>query len=154
MPTSKSSAAAALTLSPYLIVRDAARAIDFYTKAFGAQEQYRLAMPSGKVGHAELTIGNATIMLADEHPDFGALSPPTIGGSPVRLHLTVDDADAAVERAVAAGATIVRPLKNEFYGERTAMILDPFGHSWHVAAHVEDVTPEEMQRRVGAALQS
>lgn len=138
-------------LSPYLIVRDAAAAIDFYRDAFGAQERYRLQEPSGKIGHAELEIGGSRVMLADEYPDFGALSPTTIGGSPVALHLYVPNVDEAVQRAVAAGATVLQPLRDEFFGDRTATLTDPFGHRWQLAARKEDVSPEEMQRRMNAA---
>jgi PhnB protein len=139
-------------LSAYLIVKGAARAIDFYTRVFGATELYRLTEPSGKVGHAELELGGARFMLADEYPDFGALSPITIGGSPISMHLYVDDVDVLVKRAEEAGATLLRPLKDEFFGDRTAMITDPFGHKWHLATRIEDVSPEEMQRRWRAAL--
>jgi PhnB protein len=139
-------------LSAYLVVKGAARAIDFYTRVFGATELYRLTEPSGKVGHAELELGGARFMLADEYPDFGALSPVTIGGSPISMHLYVDDVDALVKRAEEAGATLLRPLKDEFFGDRTAMVSDPFGHKWHLATRVEDVSPEEMQRRWRAAL--
>lgn len=140
------------TLTPYLIVKDAARAIEFYTRALGAQEQFRLEGPDGRVGHAELRIGTSRFMLADEHPDFGALSPASIGGSPVSLHLQVDDVDAVVARAASAGAVVLRPVRNEFYGERTGTIADPFGHHWHVATTVEEVTVEEMQARYEAAM--
>ncbi len=135
-------------LSPYLIVKDARRAIGFYEKAFGAKELYRLSEPSGKVGHAELRVGRAHFMLADEYPDFGALSPVTIGGTPVTLHLYVRDVDAVVARAKKAGATVLRPLANEFFGDRVAMLADPFGHKWHLASRREVVTPKQMQRRM------
>lgn len=135
------------TPTAYLCVKDAARAIQFYAEAFGAREAFRLTGPTGKIGHAELAIGNSLIMLADEHPDFGALSPVSIGGSPVKFHLSVADADVAVEKAVKAGATLVRAVKDEFYGERTGMVADPFGYSWFLAATIEEVTPQEMQRR-------
>jgi len=138
-------------LSPYLIVRGAVEAILFYTRAFGAQEQFRLCEPSGKVGHAELLIGGSRIMLADEYPDFGALAPSTIGGSPVSIHLYVEDVDHSYSRAVAAGATALRAVRDEFYGDRTGMLLDPFGHKWHLATRKEEVTPSEMQRRMDAA---
>ncbi|WP_437678621.1 VOC family protein [Sorangium sp. So ce131] len=138
-------------LSPYLVVRGAARAIAFYVEAFGAKELYRLSEPSGKVGHAELEIGGARFMLADEYPDFGAVGPLTIGGSPVSLHLYVEDVDRTVERATKAGATLLRPVKDEFFGDRTGMVADPFGHKWHLATHKEDVSPEEMQKRMNAA---
>ncbi len=137
-------------LSPYLIVKGAPRAITFYVEAFNAKELFRLAEPSGKIGHAELEIGGSRFMLADEYPDFGALSPVTVGGSPVSLHLYVEDVDRTVERAVAAGATLLRPVKDEFFGDRTGMLADPFGHKWHVATRKEHVSPEEMQKRMNA----
>ena len=140
-------------LTPYLIVNDGAAAIDFYERAFGAKLRMRLGGPGGKIGHAELAVGNGLIMLADEHPEMGARGPHTIGGSPVILHLYVADADAVVQRAVEAGATISRPVENAFYGDRTGMITDPFGHAWSVATHVEDVTPQEIERRAAAMAQ-
>ena len=139
-------------LSPYLTVNGAAAAIDFYRAAFGARELFRLTGPDGRIGHAELRIGDATVMLSDEWPDFGALSPPSIGGSPVKLHLYVDDCDAVVARAVAAGATLMRLVTDQFYGDRSGMIADPFGHSWFVATLKEQVAPQEMQRRWDAAM--
>jgi PhnB protein len=142
------------TVTPYLTVRDATRALEFYRNAFGAEELFRLAEPSGRIGHAELRIGSSTIMLSDEYPDFGALSPASLGGSPVRLHLRVKDVDAFVRQAIAAGATQLRPVKDEFHGERTGMLADPFGHQWFVATHIEDVSPAEMQRRFTKALSS
>ena len=138
-------------MSPYLIVKDAPRAIAFYQKAFGATELFRLCEPSGKVGHAELRIGRAYFMLADEYPDFGAQSPVTLGGTPVSIQMYVDDVDVVVSRAVEAGATVLRPAVDEFYGDRVALIADPMGHKWHLATHKEDVTPEEMQRRMNEA---
>jgi len=142
-------AAPAGALTPYIIVRGAARAIEFYVQVFGATERYRLTEPSGsgKIGHAELAIGAGRLMLADEYPDFGALSPVAVGGTPVSLYLPVPDVDGVVARAVAAGATVLRSPKDEFYGERTAMIVDPFGHRWHLATPQEQVSPAEMQRR-------
>jgi PhnB protein len=137
-------------LTPYLCVRDAGRAIEFYTKAFGATESMRIAQPDGKIGHAELRIGEATIMLADEFPDFDVRSPQSLGGSPVTLHLYVEDVDAFARRAVAAGAKLLRPVEDQFYGDRVARLADPFGHVWMVATHQEDVSPEEMQRRARA----
>lgn len=134
-------------LSPYLAVKDAAAAMDFYQRALGATERFRLTATSGSVSHAEMEVNGAVFMLADEHPDFGALSPHTIGGSPIKLHLTVDDVDAAAARAEDAGATILRAPKDEFYGERVAQIADPYGYTWFLARQVEDVTPDEMQRR-------
>lgn len=139
------------TPTPYLIVQGAARAIEFYTRAFGARERFRLTEPSGRIGHAELLVGTGCIMLADEYPDFGALAPPAIGGSPVKLHLYVDDVAAAVARAVELGATLLRPVQDEFYGDRVGMIADPFGHCWFLATRREEVSPEEMQRRFSAA---
>jgi PhnB protein len=140
------------TVSAYLTVKDAAGALDFYRAAFGAEELFRLVEPGGKIGHAEMRIGTSTVMLSDEYPDFGALSPPTVGSSPVKLHLYVEDADAVVARAVAAGATLLRPVADQFYGDRAGMIADPYGHSWHVGTPKEQVSPEEMQRRWTAAL--
>ena len=137
-------------LAPYLIVKDAAKAIAFYVQAFGAVEKFRLCEPSGKIGHAEIDVAGGLILLADEYPDFGALSPPSIGGTPVSIHLYVSDVDAVVARATAAGATVLRPLKDEFFGDRVAMIADPFGHKWHLATNKEHVTPAEMQRRMDA----
>lgn len=140
------------SVTAHLIARDAAHAIDFYTRAFGARELYRLVEPSGKIGHAELLVGSSRIMICDEYPGFGALSPSTIGGSPIKLLLYVDDADAVMRQAIAAGATELRAVKTQFYGDRSGMVLDPFGFSWSIATPVEDVSPEEMQRRFSAAL--
>jgi PhnB protein len=140
------------SVTAHLIVQDATRAIAFYTRAFGARELYRLVEPGGKIGHAELMIGNSRIMICDEYPDFGALGAATIGGSPIKLLIYVDDSDAVMRRAVAAGATELRPVKNQFYGDRSGMVLDPFGFSWSIATQVEDVSPDEMQRRFSAAL--
>jgi PhnB protein len=137
-------------LTPYLIVSGAADAIDYYQKVFGAIELFRLADPSGKVGHAELMINDSRIMLADESPERGARGPAAVGGSPVRMLLYVDDVDATVQRAVAAGAKLVRPVEDQFYGDRAGGLEDPFGHYWHVATHIEDVSAEEMERRAAA----
>lgn len=134
-------------LSPYLVVKDANRAIAYYTQVFGAKERMRLAEPSGKVGHAELTLAGAQLMIADEHPDFGALSPVTVGGTPVSLHLYVDDVDATVALAVEHGATLLREIKDEFYGDRTGMLADPFGHRWHVSTVKYTLSDEELQAR-------
>jgi PhnB protein len=134
-------------LTPYLIVKDAAKALEFYAKAFHAREAYRLTGPDGKIGHAELTIQGAALMLADEYPDFGALSPTSVGGSPVSIHLYVEDVDAVIARAAAAGATVSKPTSDEFFGDRTGKITDPFGHKWHIATRKEEVSPQEMQRR-------
>ncbi|MGH2701235.1 MAG: VOC family protein [Actinomycetota bacterium] len=134
-------------VSPYLCVDDASAAIDFYSKVLGATERMRMADPDGKVGHAELQLGDSVIMLADEYPDLGIRSPKAIGGSPVTLSVYVDDVDAVWDRAIAAGAKSLRPVKNEFYGDRSGQFEDPFGHRWSVTSHVEDVSPEEMERR-------
>jgi len=134
--------------TPYLTVRDAASAIDFYKKAFGAVEKGRLAEASGKIGHAEITIGGATIMLADEFPDYDAISPATLGGSPVKIHLYVDDVDGFAERAVSAGAKLVRPVEDQFYGDRSGQLADPFGYTWIVATHKQTLPFEEIQKRL------
>jgi PhnB protein len=133
--------------TPHVVVKGAAKAIQFYVDAFGAREIYRLAEPGGKIGHAELAIGTGKLMLADEYPDWGALSPVTIGGSPVSIHLYVDDVDDVVNRAVRCGATVLRQAKDEFFGDRVATLVDPFGHRWQLATRLEDVAPAEMQRR-------
>ncbi|MGH8651112.1 MAG: VOC family protein [Gammaproteobacteria bacterium] len=133
--------------TPYLCVKGAASAIEFYKKAFGATELMRLAAPDGKVGHAEIKIGDAPIMLADEHPEMNFQSPPTLGGSPVTLHLYVEDVDAFVLQAVAAGARLVRPVEDQFCGDRSGHLVDSFGHVWSIGTHKKDVSPEEMEKR-------
>jgi PhnB protein len=133
-------------------VKGAARAIDFYRQAFGAEETLRLSEPEGRIGHAELQIGGARIMLSDEYPEHGILGPQSLGGTSVALHLTVPDVDAFAGRAVAAGAKLTRPVQDQFYGERTCKLEDPFGHVWHVVTHIEDVSAEEMQRRYEALM--
>jgi PhnB protein len=138
------------TMTPYLIVDGAARAIDFYTKIFGATEKMRMPGPGGKVGHAELELGDTMIMLADEHPEMGAQAPRAFGGTPVSLMVYVPDVDATVAKATAAGAKVVRKVENQFYGDRMGTIEDPFGHRWHVATHVEDVSPDELAKRAAA----
>ena len=138
---------------PYLRVQNAAEAIEFYNRAFAAKELYRLTEPSGRIGHAEIVIGSATIMLAEENPAQGITGPRSLGGTSFALHLHVDDVDKAFEQAVNAGASVVRPLKDQFYGERSAMVRDPFGHEWLLGAEIEAVTPEEMQRRYTALFQ-
>jgi PhnB protein len=140
------------SLTPYLIVDGAAKALDFYARVFGAKELMRIPGPDGKVGHAEIRIGDSVIMLADEHPDMGARGPRRLGGSPVSLMLYVKDVDATVKTAVAAGARLLRPVEDKFYGDRSGTIEDPFGHQWHVSTHVEDVPPDEMERRAAAAM--
>jgi PhnB protein len=137
-------------VTPYLIVDDASAAIDFYRAVFGATERMRLAGPDGKVGHAELGIGDAVIMLADENPEMDARGPRIFGGTPVTLHVYVEDADDVLERAVAAGAKTLRPAEDKFYGDRAGQFEDPFGHRWDVATRVEDVSPEEMSKRAAA----
>jgi len=138
------------SLTPYLCVNDAARAIEFYGKVFDATLMMRLADAGGRVGHAELQVGDSVIMLADEHPEYGVRSPQSFGGSPVSLHLYVDDADAVVDRAVAAGATLLQPVADQFYGDRSGRVQDPFGHVWHIGTHKEDVSPAEVERRYAA----
>ena len=134
-------------LFPYLRVKGADRAIDWYKRAFGVTEKFRLTEPSGRVGHCELLFGQATLMLSEEYPEHGLLGPQSVGGTSVTLHLHVDNADAMIDRAVAAGATLVRPPSDAFYGERGGTIRDPFGHDWLIGHDIEDVAPEEMQRR-------
>jgi uncharacterized glyoxalase superfamily protein PhnB len=141
-------AAGAGGLSPYIVVNDADAAIDFYKRAFGAEELFRLVDPaSGKVGHAELRIGKGILMISDEYPDFGALSPDSIGGSAVKLHLDVEDAQRVVQSAEAVGATILRKLDLQFHGCKQALVADPFGYSWFISQKVEEVGPAEMQER-------
>jgi PhnB protein len=137
-------------VTPYLVVKDAARAIEFYGKAFGAKEVMRLPGPGGKIGHAELKIGGEYVMLADEVPEQGHKSPVSLGGSPVRIHLYVEDVDAVARRAVEAGAKILIPIGDQFYGDRSGRIEDPFGHIWIISTHQEDVTPAEMEKRMEA----
>ena len=133
---------------PYLIIKGAGPAIDFYKRAFGAVESYpRITDSTGRVGHAEITIGNSAVMLADEHPEVGARSPETIGGCPVLFVVNVLDVDTTVAQAVAAGARLTRPVENQFYGDRTGEVTDPFGYRWHLSTHVEDVPQDELHRR-------
>jgi uncharacterized glyoxalase superfamily protein PhnB len=135
---------------PYLRVKDAAAAIEFYGQAFGARELFRLSEPNGRIGHAELSIGNATLMLSDEYPEYNILSPQSLGGTGTSIHLHVANADAVAARAVAAGATMVREPADQFYGERSCAIRDPFGHEWSLGHEIEKVSYEEMQRRFTA----
>ena len=139
------------SVTPYLIIKGASEAIEFYKKAFGASELFRMAQPDGRVGHAEIRIGDSTIMLADEFPEMGHKSPKTLGGSAVSLLIYVEDVDAVFAQAVAAGATEDRPVEDKFYGDRGGSLVDPFGHIWHIATHTEDLSPEEMQKRATAA---
>lgn len=138
-------------VTPYLIVDGAARAIEFYKQAFGAEEISRMESSGGRIGHAEIKIGDSHLMLADEHPEMGARGPRSLGGSPISLALYVEDVDATVNRAVEAGAKLTRPVADQFYGDRTGGVEDPFGHAWYVATHVEDVSDEEMRKRAAAA---
>ena len=135
---------------PYLIVDGASKAIDFYTTVLGATERMRMGGPDGKVGHAELAIGDGMIMLADEFPDMGADSPQKFGGSPVTIHVYVEDVDQTWKRALGNGAKELRAPEDKFYGDRGAEFEDPFGHKWSIATHIEDVSPEEMTKRMGA----
>ena len=138
------------TLTPYLIVDGGARALAWYAEAFGAKEVLRLSAPGGRIGHAEIEIGDSRIMLADANPDMGAKGPEAFGGSPVSLHLYVPDMDAMMAKAVAAGATVKSPAEDKFYGDRLGSLVDPFGHTWHLSTHIEDVTEEEIERRMKA----
>lgn len=139
------------SLMPYLVVRNANEAIEFYKKAFNAAEMFRMAMPDGSIMHAEVRFGDAVIYLCDEFADRGVKSPLAFGGTPVSLHRYVDNVDAAFEQAVAAGAQVLMPLTNMFWGDRYGRLSDPYGHVWALAQHVEDVSPEEMDRRAQAA---
>lgn len=134
-------------VTPYLSVKGAAGAIEFYRKAFGATELMRIDAPGGKIGHAEIKIGDAVVMLADEHPEINFRGPEALGGSPVVLHLYVEDVDAFCQRAVAAGAQLIRAVEDQFYGDRSGQLRDPFGHVWSIATHIEDVSPEEIKKR-------
>ena len=140
-------------VTPYLSVQGAADAIEFYKKALGAAEVMRMPGPEGKLGHAEIRIGGSRVMLSDEYPEMDFLGPQTRGGTSVHLHVYVKDVDAVIERAVAAGAKLLRPVANQFYGDRTGSVQDPFGHVWHIATHVEDVPPGEMARRAAQVTQ-
>jgi len=135
------------SVTPYLIVDGAAAALEFYRKAFGAQEVVRMEGPPGKISHAEIRIGDSMVMLADEFPEMAARGPRSYGGSPVLIHLYVEDVDAVAQAAVAAGAKLVRPVQDQFYGDRSGGLEDPFGHVWYVATHKEDLSPEEIRRR-------
>ena len=139
------------SVTPYLIVRDGARAIDFYKQAFGAVELFRMDAPGNKIGHAEIKIGDSPVMLADEHPEMGAKSPESFGGSPVHLMIYVEDVDTVFKKALAAGGKETRPVKDQFYGDRSGNLTDPFGHSWTVATHKEDVSVEDTKRLAAEA---
>jgi len=139
------------TVTPYLHVKDASRAIDFYKRAFGASEKVRMPMSDGRIGHAELQIGNSMIMLADEFPERNVKGPQSLGGTAVGLCLYVEDCDSLFNQAVAAGAKVDRPLADQFYGDRSGTVIDPFGHQWSIMTHTEDVSPEEMKKRMAQA---
>jgi uncharacterized glyoxalase superfamily protein PhnB len=140
------------TLTPYLTVRNAAKAIEFYKQAFGAQERGVMKGPDGRVMHAELLIGDSIVMLADEWPDFGALSPESVGGSSSGLHIYVDNVDEAFARAVKAGAQTEMPVSDQFWGDRYGKLKDPFGHKWSIATHVKDMSADEMKRSMDEAM--
>jgi PhnB protein len=139
------------SITPYLIVKGAAAAIDFYKTAFGATELMRMPQADGRVGHAELKIGDSVIMLADEFQEMKIVGPKTLGGTTVGILLHVRDADATFNRAVSLGAQVMKPMANQFYGDRSGTLIDPFGHKWTISTHVEDVTPEELRRRMAAS---
>ncbi|WP_329427985.1 VOC family protein [Streptomyces sp. NBC_01268] len=141
-------------VTPYLCVDGAAAAIDFYVSVFGASERMRMPASDGRIGHAELAFGNSVVMLADEYPEINFRSPKTVGGTPITLHVYVEDVDAVFAKALARGAKELSPVKNEFYGDRTGQLEDPFGHRWNLATHVADVPPEEREKRAKEALQS
>lgn len=142
------------SITPYLVVRGAAKAIEFYQTAFGATEVMRLEMQPGVIGHAEILIGDSHVMLSEEFPNMGFRSPESLGGTAVSLLIYVADADELFDRALMAGAKLVRPLVDQFYGDRSGMLADPFGHTWNIATHIEDVTPEEMSRRMAEFMKS
>jgi len=139
------------SITPYLVVKGAAAAIDFYKAAFGATELMRMPQAEGRVGHAELKIGDSVIMLADEFPEMKIVGPKTLGGTPVGILLHVADADATFNRAVSLGAQVLRPMADQFYGDRSGTLIDPFGHKWTISHHVEHLSPEELQRRIAAS---
>jgi PhnB protein len=134
------------SITPYLVCDGAAKAIDFYKQAFGATELMRMPGANGKIGHAEIKIGDSHIMLADENPELGAKAPKAYGGSPIGIVLYIENVDRVVSKAASAGAKITRPVKDEFYGDRAGTLVDPFGHTWHIHTHMRDVSPEEMKR--------
>ena len=140
------------SVTPYLFIRGAATAIDFYKNVLGAKERMRMPGPDGKVMHAELQIGDSVIMLADENPQIGAKSPETLGGTSSSHHVYVENVDITTQKAVSAGAKLVRPVKDEFYGDRSGTIIDPFGHMWSIATHIEDVSQEEMKKRMAKVM--
>jgi PhnB protein len=142
------------TVTPYLVINGAAQAIDYYKKVFGATVVVRMDGPDGRVGHAELQIGDSRIMLADENPSMGATSATTIGNSPVSLYLYLPDVDKVVDKAIAEGAKILKPVQDQFYGDRSGFLQDPFGHFWGIATHIEEVSPQEMKERMKKVMQA
>lgn len=152
-PTKKTKKVSAIpagysAITPYLVVNDAASAIEFYKKAFGAKEKARMTGENNKVAHAELKIGDSIVMLADEHPECNAKSPKTVGGTPVSIHFYTKNVDKVVEQAIQAGALLIRDVADQFYGDRSGGVEDPFGHQWYVSTHVENVTPRQMKKRM------
>ncbi|MGW8764420.1 VOC family protein [Streptomyces sp. NPDC055815] len=141
-------------VTPYLCVDGAAAAIDFYVSVLGATERMRMPAPEGRIGHAELELGNSLIMLADEFPEMNFRSPKAVGGTPITLHVYVEDVDSVFAEALTRGAKQLSPVKNEFYGDRTGQLEDPFGHRWNLSTHVEDVPPEEMEKRAEEAMRA
>ena len=139
-------------VTPYLIIGNASRALEFYKRVFGGIEEMRMEMPGGKIGHAEIRIGKSIIMLSDECPEMEARSPQSIGGSPVHMYLYVEDADATVEKAIKSGARVLQSVEDKFYGDRAGCIADPFGHVWSIATHKEDLSPDEMKKRADSAM--
>jgi PhnB protein len=142
------------TVTPYLSVNNGPKALEFYKQAFGATELYKMIVPDGRLGHAELRIGDSVIMLADQFPEYGGKTPQTLGGTPVSMYLYVEDVDGFFKRAVAAGAKERKPVTDQFYGDRSGQLEDPFGHTWWVATHTEDVPPHEMEKRMKAMFAS
>ncbi len=140
------------SVTPYLVMKNAAAALEFYTKAFGAVELFRMPAPGGKIGHAEIKIGDSPVMLSDEYPDMGFKGPESLGGTPVSLMIYVEDVDTIYPQAIAAGGKELRPLQNQFYGDRSGTLADPFGHVWTISTHVENVTEEELAKRSEAAM--
>ena len=136
------------TVEPYLTIKNAVAALDFYQRAFGARERFRLMMPDGRVGHAEIQLEDCVIMLSDEFPEMGGQGPETLGGSPVNIHLYVKDVDAFFKKAIAQGAKQMKPVEDQFYGDRSGQLRDPFGHLWWISTHKEDIAHEELQRRI------
>ena len=142
------------SITPYLCIKNAADAIEFYKKAFGAVEVMRMAAPDGRIGHAEIKIGDSHLMISDEYPEMNFRSPQTIGGSPVFLMVYVEDVDAVVQQSIDTGATLQRPIADQFYGDRTGSVEDPFGYTWFLSTHIEDVPLEELEKRAAAAHQN